>query len=508
MRIPALATLLLALLQGGSALLSPTPARAALADLDDDAMQEVSGAGLALGFDDFEFAMAPTSYFEQVGSAPTGACSGTGSVASNIRCWRRGDLRWYGINISAAGGTGDGYHWNDTTACNSSSLDCPRGGVIDQFSPFDNPYTIRAWSPTGMAYDGTCINGSGAGCATPAAVPTKAIYEFLAPTAQPTYTFSWWGEIEAGSTRVTASQPLPTGVGVGLIKSQNIIRGNAAGSIFRIFQFTETGNQTFGLFYHSYLKGDYRFSVAQIAPDAIDANYDRTRIGQPAQFANTEGLHFRGVAAFVPLGQLYYQALTVDAVGASGNFKIELTPIPSATVAVYNKHYALNSGDTLGYETARMNNTGGATTADYKLTHGYSRWGGWNTNGTVIGSNVIGNDGSGDPVGSGIDGSSTGDGIIFQGCTGCALFYAFAKRPAVIDKRGETASMQRTQNYSCGTGNTLNSCSVLAGGGTISSGTGDSTRTYPTHAVNLGDSRIEGLMLQSLRFESCAAGGC
>jgi len=507
MRIPALATLLLALLQGGGLLLSATPARAALTDLDDGAMEEVSGAGLALGFDDFEFAMAPTSYFEQVGSAPAGACTGSGSVASNIRCWRRGDLRWYGINISGAGGTSDGYHWNDTAACSSNSLNCPRGGLIDQFSPFDNPYIIRAWSPQGMAYDGTCINGSGAGCGT-AAAPTKAIFEFLAPTSQPNYTFSWWGEIEAGSTRVTASQPLSTGVGVGLIKSQNIIRGNAAGSMFRIFQFTETGNLTFGLFYHSYLRGDYRFSVAQVAPDAIDANYDRTRIGQPAQFANTEGLHFRGVEAFIPLGQLYYQALTVDAVGVSGNFKIELTPIPSATPAVYNKHYALNAGDTLGYETARMNNTGGATTADYKLSHGYSRWGGWNTNGTVTGTNVLGNDGSGDPVGSGMDGSATGDGIIFQGCASCALFYAFAKRPSVIDKRGETASMQKTQNYSCGTGNTLDSCSVQAGGGPISNGTGDTTRTYPTHTVNLGDARIEGLMLQSLRFESCAAGGC
>lgn len=517
MRIPALATLLLTLLQGGALSIASAPVLGALADLDDAAMEQVSGAGVALGFDDFEFAMAPTSYFEQVGSALSVACTGTGSIASNINCWRRGDLRWYGINISGAGGTGDGYQWSDTTTCSSSSLNCPRGGLIDQFSPFDNPYLLRAASPAGMAYDGTCINSSGAGCNT-AAAPTKSIYEFLAPTTQPNYTFSWWGEIEAGSTRATSTQPLSTGVGGsivsgaltngGLIKSQNIIRGNAAGSIFRIFQFTETGNQTFGLFYHSYLRGDFRFSVAQVAPDAIDPNYDRARIGQPPQFANTEGLHFRNVAAFVPLGQLYYQALTVDAVGLAGNFKIELTPIPSATQAVYDKHYALNTGDTLGYETARINNTGGATTADYKLSHGYSRWGGWYTNGTVTGINLLGNDGSGDPVGSGMDGSPTGDGIIFQGCEGCALFYAFAKRPSVIDKRGETASMQRTQNYNCGTGNTLNSCSVPAGGGPTVSGAGDNTRSYPTHAVNLGDSRIEGLMLQSLRFESCAAGGC
>jgi len=40
------------------------------------------------------------------------------------------------------------------------------------------------------------------------------------------------------------------------------------------------------------------------------------------------------------------------------------------------------------------------------------------------------------------------------------------------------------------------------------SGAGDSTRSFPTTAVNLGDARIEGLMFNSMRFESCAAGGC
>lgn len=72
--------------------------------------------------------------------------------------------------------------------------------------------------------------------------------------------------------------------------------------------------------------------------------------------------------------------------------------------------------------------------------------------------------------------------------------------------RGETQSMQQTQNYNCSTGN-AGGCTVAAGG-PIFTGTGDSTRTYPTSAVNLGDSRVEGLLIQGLRFESCAAGGC
>lgn len=479
MRPVALTLLMLLLLP------SPTPTLASgLMHLGDDELADVAGAGVAIGLDDFEFAMAPTSYFEQVGSNPSNLCSGT--LTTN--CWRRGDLRWYGISISGA--TNTGYHWNDTTACSATSLNCPRGGVIDQFSPFDNPYVIRAWSPQGMAYDGNCVNGSDGSCSG-SAPRTKAIYEFLAPTAQPNYTFSWWGEIETGSMRNSATQPLATNAGT-VLKSQNIIRGNAAGSVFRLFQFTKAGDETFGMFYHSRLKGDFRFSLAQdtAAPGYSDA------IGRPTVFAATEGMYFRNVDAYLPIGQLYYQALTVNTIGTGGNFEIALTPIPD-TALVYNRHYALNSGDTEGFETARMNNTGGSTSATYKLTHGYSRWGGWTSTGVVTGTNLI----------NGSDGSATGDGIIFMACAGCGTFNAFAKRPVIIDKRGETGSMQRTQNYNCASGN-AGACSVSASGGSISSGAGDPSRSFPTTVVNLGDSRIEGLMFNSLRFESCAAGGC
>jgi hypothetical protein len=473
-----LASLLLTLLAG--------LARADMQSLDDTAMAAETGAGVAIAFDEFQFAMAPTSYFEQVGTAPTGGgCVGTGSIASNIKCWRRGDLRWYGINISGAAGTG--YHWDDATSCAGNSLNCPRGGTIAHFSPFDNPYLIRAFSPAGFSYSGECINGASGGCTAPATPISKAIYEFLAPTAQPNYTFSWWGEIEVGSTRNPVTQALATNAGR-ILKSQNIIRGNAAGSAFRLFQFTQTGNNTFAMLYHSRLRGDYRFSVNQAVANDV--------IGQPTVFANTEGLYFRTVDAFIPLGQLYYQALTLNAVGTGGNFEIALTPIPD-TAAVYNKHYGLNAGDTRGYATARANNTGGSNTADYDLTHGYARWGGWSATGTWIGRNLI----------NGNDGSATGDGVVFMACGGCGNFLAYASRPLTIDKRGDTESRQRTQNYNCATGNT-GSCSTAAAGPIITASPGNFTRTYPTAAVNLGDSRLEGLMFNSLRFESCAMGGC
>lgn len=508
----------------------PVGPAAALESLDDSAMESVSGEGIALGFDNFQFAMAPTSYFEQVGTAPAGACTAgvTGSVAGNIRCWRRGDLRWYGVNISGAGGTSDGYQWNDSTTCSSSSLGCPRGGTIANFSPFDNPYLIRAASPSGMDTAGNCINGSTPPACTGAGALTKSIYEFLAPTSQPNYTFSWWGEIETGSTRnwsaIAAGTANPLTIGAGsVLKSQNIIRGNAAGSVFRAFVLADAADPTFGLLYHSRLQGDYRFSVNQ---SASDGGVPNDTIGQAPVFAATEGMYFRNVNAYVPIGQLYYQALTVQTVGTSGNFAIDLTPI---NAAVATRHYAPNASDILtgcttatsnpcsyGYKTALANNNNpgsvAATSAQYQLTHGFSRWGGWSATGTYT-ANAI---------------NAIDDGIVFRACAGCGNFLAYADNPAVIDKRanlpsggGRSFAEERIQNYECNTGNTGVNCVTTAPPGPVTQGTDATparnigaagfeakTRTYPTTAVNLGDSRIEGLMINQLRIESCAAGGC
>jgi len=478
--------------------------------LSDDEMEDVSGAGIAVALESFRFMMAPTSYMEQVGSQPTDACTGTGSIASNTNCWRRGDLRWYGINLSGDGVGGS--HW-DESVCDASSLNCPRGGLIGGaggwFSPFDNPYVMRAWSPEGMAYDGSLVN-------TDSNNPTKTIYEYLAPAKQPNYTLSFWGEIEAGATRDPSVQTLSQGTGSGLLKSQTIIRGNAAGSVFRLFKFTDEAavdplyGETFAMYYHSYLRGDFRFSVAQSATGNNDD------IGQPPVFANNEGLHFYNVDAFLPIGQAYYQALVLNAVGTDGNFSLTLTKIPD-NATVYGRFYGLNAGDTRGFETARLAvrdwNIGCTTTECnyYRTTHGHVRYGDWypTQRGGAAASGTRNAINTGD------------DGILFRACDGCSTFNAFAKRPMVIDKRGESESMQHTQNYSCNSGG--GSCVVsstpinysssrynasLPPGGPISVGIGDATRSYPTSIVNLGDARIEGLLINQLEIISCQGGGC
>lgn len=478
----------------------------ALQALSDDEMEDVSGAGIAVALENFRYMMAPTSYLEQVGTVPAGACTGSGSSASNIHCWRRGDLRWYGINLSGAENiAGSGSHWNETSTCNpaGAAMNCPRGGAIGGaggwFSPFDNPYVMRAWSPRGMGFNGNDINPDPNN-------PTKTIYEYLAPTAQPDYILSFWGEIEAGATRDPALQALTVGQGVanggGLLKSQTIIRGNAAGSIFRMFKFTEDGSspvygETFSMFYHSRLQGDFRFSVAQTATGS-DA------IGEVPYFANVEGLHFRNVDAFLPFGQLYYQALVLNAVGTGGNFSLALTKIPNNPV-VYGRFYSLNAGDSRGYQTAltavrdwNLDCTGNENCINRRLSHGYVRYGDWYPGSAAW------------PASSGSrnTANATNDGIIFRACQGCESFRTFARRPLIIDKRGETYSRQRTQNYYCGIDHS-GGCSVnWAGGGPVSSGPGNFTRTYPTASVNLGDARIEGLLIHQLTITSCQAGGC
>ena len=74
-------------------------------------------------------------------------------------------------------------------------------------------------------------------------------------------------------------------------------------------------------------------------------------------------------------------------------------------------------------------------------------------------------------------------------------FNAFAKRPIRIDVRGETQSMQRTQNYVSGTG---------LGPGPISSGPGNN-QTINAAVANLGDARFEGMLIQNFRLTTCSA---
>lgn len=523
----------------GALVLLPLSGMAALERLDDDAMAGVSGAGLALALDDFRWLVKPTSYFEQVGSDPTG-----GTV------FQRGDLRWYGVNISGAGTTG--FHWDENgsngfgTSCDASTLACPRGGLIADFSPHDNPYVLRAFSPQGIAYDGTLLNQDPSN-------PDKTIYEYVAPTNQPNYTLSFWGEIEVGRSGDNTNLSVGTG---DILKSQTIIRGNAAGSVFRLFQFTQPGNETFALMYHSHLRGDFRFSAEQ------DISAPSDVVGLPVRFDGNEGLHFKNVEAYVPLGQLYYQALILDSVPANdGNFTLEVPRLRDPSVPHGNalnaamEHFysfAVAESADAGYITARvalLANTPGSNLGayqaivgstnlpdSYNTTHGYSRWGDWFPC-RGVGCPAV-------PVTEPVarnEYNDTSDGIFFRKCTSCANIPAFAYMLTGADVRAGSTTYHCPGGSNCGDftprggqGNTgdryyrgATSCTASSGtdykcgyGGTynLSASTSALTTTNPssligfpnagtptvisTDVVNIGDSRAEGLQVNYLKFTS------
>lgn len=423
--------------------------------LQDDEMSGVTGEGMSFVWTDFRMMFDPGSYFEQMGAPGSNTCSGTGQSSGNYNCWRRGDLRWYGNSVSSTGGTigtgafPDASGWASTwtttgsymTQCANAGiagLGCPRGGPVALFAAHDNPYILRALDYSG---DGTAASVIGNGVVTyqgvnstglwspssPGSGSRQTVLEWLAPSpklahnradgldscgrvtpagaltncGQDPYRFSFWGEIEVGRG----------GTGSGLLKSQTLISGNAAGSVLRFFKFTQTStspglqnpydptlgaagctdagcpgvngpgnaynNRTLAIQYESHLQGDFRFSVAQTEAAPI--------IGVPVAFHATEGMYFRNADVFLPLGQPFYQALVINlprntstnAPVKDGNFTLEIPILPNRE-AVYTRFYSLNPAATnaaipssydRGYATARaamlsrLPVTGGATPA-------------------------------------------------------------------------------------------------------------------------------------------------
>lgn len=323
---------------------------AALEALADEQMSEVSGAGLAFAFDDFSFRMAPTSYIE---------LSGTATTDPN---WKRGDVRYYGWSF-----TGND---NDTTAtdwanngCNGTEaiLSCPLGSTgVANFAAVYDPFVLRVFQYEGYDFQGSYLTGANR--------PT--VLELIGPSQSDAWRWSFWGEIEVDRGGASASH----------LQSQTIISGkpitrDGTPTILRIMQAANDSDRTFGITYQSALSGDFRFSVAQTntSPDTLHSVPD---------FNNNEGLHFKNVDAFVPLGHLHSQAITLDdsPTADDGNFSITLTQVPNVD-AVYNEIYCGNilsvdgacavadtNIDYFGRKVVK-------TTTQNPETHGYIRWG-------------------------------------------------------------------------------------------------------------------------------------
>ena len=366
----------------------------AMVALEEEEMSGVSGTGLAFPLDNFRLQAAPTSFIEQVGGAPAAGTS-----------FNRGDLRWFGLtlsNWSASEAAGERTTWAGTCTNGLNNMGCPistRG--IQNYANHDNPFVLRVFEYQRVGLDPAAIDINGDWLGEPldadgvsAGGVNQTVLEILGPSDSQDWRWAFWGEIQSSLTDASGNI---TSV-LGTLRNQNLIIGKPAtyirppsiwgtgapvsgfsnrvdGAVLQMFQYrgdrvlggganpaNKTLDETMGLLYHSRLSGDYRLSVNQAA-GALDTD-------PVPQFSNEEGLYFSDVNAYLPLGQLFYQAIVLDSVHPTGgvgdgNFIIELTRIPNDP-NVYNDFYS--SADASGYQRSGRNDR-------YYQTHGFVEWG-------------------------------------------------------------------------------------------------------------------------------------
>lgn len=410
-----------------------------LTAIDDSSLAEVTGEGIAMALQDFRLATDPHSYIEAIGTTPPSGAP-----------FKLGNGRWYGLSLT---GTGAGTMWNGSACTGSGDLSCPIGTAgVPWLAPFDNPFILRVFNYNKINYQGASQDWT--------------VFESLMPTNHDPFRQAFWGEIEALNG---------DGSVAGVLQSQAIMANvNLGGTRVRLFQTANTADPTLGLTADWRLKGDFRFSVAQTADSA-------NTIKTPPKFDNVEGMYFKNVDTFLPLGQLHYQAVTLNDLASAddGNFVVELTPISSSQSAIYNDFYSLNSGDSTGYTTARAAITGGTVSARYRETHGYVRWGDFSSANAATASNDGIYFGS-IPGGTITASAAAGGNEVYDYNSTATGWYA---RPVYSDDARGTQNYSRTK-YSVNYGSTA-----------------------PNGAyVNIGDARIEGLLLQHLKITSCSAG--
>jgi len=518
----------------------------ALQDMDDADLAQVDGGGLSFVLENFKFQMAPQSFIEQVGAAPTGGTT-----------LQQGDYYWMGLSISGDGSSGQ--QWAPTAAgtpntCSTSktssgtastvagNLGCAVGSnVIANLAAFDNPYVLRAFSYTApdennnSAIANTVLELMAPSCVGQASSSSAApALGCGSSTQQPEDTYRWafWGSVVVTkSSGATASAS-------GQLKSQTIVDGiNAAyfypqmvattagssaagrpnmyqGAVMRMFRTipdsintANSDNATLGLTYASELSGNFRFSVGQTGSTDADTctgtggNCSLANVAVVPNFDNTEGLYFRNVQAYLPLGQLNYQSIVAGASGTvaspNGNFDLELTVLPNEAPA-YNDAYSLEASDTTGYATAHDaqctmtantatqcgsgTGTGNWTAVPvrYFETHGYVEWG------TGVSSTYALPD---DPDGSGSLGTRpysppaacTGSGAISTACytsTSDGIYFA--------------------------SGNSLTQTFTAS----AASSDPELNKSYSTSGlstVNLGTATMQGLLFQHLKITTLGA---
>lgn len=468
------------------------PVACALDAIPDDDLGAVTGEGLAIALTDYLASWGPTSYLEAVGTPITDA-------ALTDFQFTRGDAYWYGGTYSS---TASVRAWAGTCGAGIGNMGCPIGGTIAKFAPYDNPLLLRAFnyyqSPSGaqlLRADGTSVTS-----ASP-----QTIFEVLGPTKQDFFKFSFWAEEQvmtnaAGGARTGVLQ---SQVIMGNSKLTSDVNGVAGNAKVRLFQTTGT-DKTLGIIWENHFQGDFRFSVNQqiLSPGVA---------GLTPMFSDYEGMYARNIKTYVPLGQLFYQALIFDdtvpgkndsynSAVNKGDFVIELTPLCSGAgctppAAVYNDFYGYNGTYTDGGAFTPQ-----AKSARFNETHGYF----------YIGSiqSGVANNCSAQPTASSACIKDTTDGVFFHSwhpSNTSAQFNAFANRPdtsqfATYDNNGDPDQLP----YACGNYINGGSCGTIGG---ANDGAAGGTAGFKLNTVNLGDVEIKGMLIQHLKITSLGAGG-
>lgn len=417
----------------------------ALESLDDQGLSDVSGTGIAFALDDFSSRMAPTSYIEMTGSPMSATGGSAASQAAYAIGWRQGDLRYYGLSMTGGSGGAltSGTDWyGDGCVAGSDGLGCPIGYDVSNtanpygskdFASVYNPYMIRVFQNAGYNYDGSaCLGSVIAGACTGITAASPTVYEFIGPSKGDAWRWSFWGQLRIDN-------------GASWLKSQSIILGKNATldgkpSKLQILQTpTNTASeQSLSVVYQSRLSGNFRFSVQQKTTGTDGINV-------VPNFDDAEGLYFKNVNAFLPLGQLNYQTVVFRSTPSQdGNFIVDLTPIAN-NANVYNSFYC--------------------------------------------GKNTCTN-------------SSYQGGVSGTGCTRCTN--AFITTDTVIDPTTSNPDTHGYVYWGTSTGAApVEGSTDTTNGIYFKSGPGGA---IPNNVVNIGRGKVEGLLIQSMQITSLGAG--
>ncbi len=356
---------------------------------------------------------------------------------------KQADGRYYGISLSGATPTSA---WVGPCAADIANMGCPIGNTIPYFAAFDNPFILRVFDYSTNPSGANTLNYAGA-------ATSQTILELLAPTSQDPWRFATWTEVRINADNANRLQ------GQWIMNNSKLFTLDTPGSSvasnnkIRIVKHTDTADPTVGFIWENHWQGDFRYSVNQLFTSADS-------YGAAPSFSNSEGFYARNIKVFMPLGQMFYQDLIFDDTAANdGNFTIELTRPGTSSTAATTDFYSVASGDTAvggGYTRA-------GKPARWFETHGYFKIGDWYpvTTGTNAGAACTSCTNN--------TASSTADGQFFVAYDSTAA----AARFAAFSDRQDTSNMD------------VNPIPRL-------------TNTGNYNIVNLGDSRIDGMLIQHL----------